>query len=369
VKDAAHPVRSRICLLLLVAAISLIVGSGSAQGALFSVGLAQRLDRHGSTSRSDRSTTFAGSHARFFSASSPWNSEPAAGASLEPASRRMVGALVHEVRAEQAQGDGPWINTRSYSVPIYTVGASQPTVAVKLPRPQAAPALAEAFAKVPLPANAQASPGTDGHLVVWQPATDRLWEFWRFSRGAEGAQAAWGGAIADVSASSGVYGTGPGAWPGTEPDWGASASSLSIAGGLITFEDLKAGQINHALAIALPEIRAGAYAAPAQRGDGSSDSPSALPEGAHLRLDPHLDIASLGLPPLTRMIAEAAQRYGIYVRDGSAEVQFFGQEPTVGQADPWTGVGGALGGRYPNQLLASFPWQDLEVLRMEMHAE
>ena len=43
---------------------------------------------------------------------------------------------------------------------------------------------------------------------------------------------------------------------------------------------------------------------------------SSLPEGAHLRLNPNLNLAALHLPRLTLMIAEAAQRYGIFVRDG-----------------------------------------------------
>ena len=104
--------------------------------------------------------------------------------------------------------------------------------------------------------------------------------------------------------------------------WGASATSLSIAGGLITLEDLEKGQINHALAIAIPNARGGVYASPAQRTDGYSTEPLSLPEGAHLRLDPNLDLASLHLPRLTLMIAEAAQRYGIVVRDSAANVAF-----------------------------------------------
>jgi hypothetical protein len=310
-----------------------------------------------------------GSHFRFFSSSSPWNTAPDASAPIDPASRKLVGALAAEVRSEQRADDGPWISTRDYSVPIYTVGADQPTVPVTLPKPEAAPALARALAEVPLPTDAKPADGTDGHMVIWQPSKKRLWEFWRFTRGAKGAEASWGGAIADAEQSSGVYEPGPGAWPGTETDWGASASSLSIAGGLITFEDLEAGQINHALAIALPQIRAGEFSSPAQRTDGGSTDPDALPEGAHLRLDPELDLAALELPPLTRMIAEASQRYGIYVRDGSSVVQFYGQEPTAGEPNPWTGADGAFEGSYPNLLLADFPWEDLEVLRMELHPD
>src|SRR5471030_3305509 len=100
----------------------------------------------------------------------------------------------------------------------------------------------------------------------------------------------------DVSESTGVFG--PEAWPGAQPWWGASATSLALAGGLMTFQDLQQGKIEHALAVAIPEPRAGVHALPAQRGDGTSESPLALPEGAHLRLDPTLDLSTLHLPRL-----------------------------------------------------------------------
>jgi hypothetical protein len=142
---------------------------------------------------------------------------------------------------------------------------------------------------------------------------------------------------------------------------------LSIAGGLITLEDLEKGQINHALAIALPNVRAGVYASPAQRSDGGSTEPLSLPEGAHLRLDPSLDLASLHLPKLTLMLAEAAQRYGIFVRDQASEPVFYAQDPIPTGTEPYTGARGYFEGKSPSQLLASFPWSHLQLLKMKLH--
>jgi hypothetical protein len=169
----------------------------------------------------------------------------------------------------------------------------------------------------------------------------------------------------DVSSDFGVYDAT--AWAGATRSWGASASSLSIVGGLITLEDLQDGRINHALAMAIPDARAAVFAAPAERTDGSSSSMLALPEGAHLRLDPHLDIASLHLPRLTRMIAEAAQRYGIIVRDESARVVFYGQNPTPTGSDPYAGPHGYFEGHPAASLLTRFPWRHLQVLQMSLH--
>ena len=324
-----------------------------------------RLETHATTGQ-DRPTA-SSTHFRFFSPSGFWNASPPPDAPLDPGSASLTGALAAEAEAEQADRSGPWIGTTRYSVPIYTVGPEQPTVRVQLTSQIFSPALQAAFERVPLPPGAQPSGGTDGHLVVWQPATDRLWEFWRLVRTGSGAQASWGGAMQNVSSDPGAYG--PEAWPHAEPWWGASASSLSIAGGLITLEDLKLGEINHALALAVPEVRAGVYASPARRSDGKSSSPLALPEGAHLRLDPGLDIASLHLPRTTRLIAEAAQRYGIFIRDGSGTIQFFAQDPVTAPQNPYLGTGGYFEGRYPNQLLAAFPWSRLQVLKMELHPD
>ena len=304
---------------------------------------------------------------RLFSPSSFWNTPVPAGARLDPESAPMVARLAAEVSAEEEEGTGPWIGTSRYSVPIYTVGPDQPTVRVRLTSPVHSPALQAAFEAVPLPPGAFPSGGTDAHLVVWQPASDRLWEFWRFRRGPGGPSAEWGGAMENVSASSGAYGES--SWPDAEPWWGASASSLSIAGGLITLEDLRRGEIDHALAIALPQIRAGVYASPARRTDGRSGDPLALPEGARLRLDPRLDLDRLKLPRLTRMIAAAAQRYGLIVRDGAGGVQLFAQDPVTAPVNPYTGPGGYFEGRYPAELLAPFPWGRLQVLAMELHAD
>ena len=306
---------------------------------------------------------------RFFSSTSFWNRSLPADAPLDPSSAAMVGALNEVIARERLAGKGPGINTVSYSVPIYTVPANQPLVAVALvngsvEKGWGAPALQSAWDAVPLPANAEPAAGTDKHLVVWQPSTDRLWEFLQMEDSGVGWHAFWGGAIQNVSSDSGAYG--PEAWPGSKPRWGASASSLSIAGGLITLEDFELGQINHALAMAIPDPRAGVYAAPAQRTDGKSTDPLSLPEGAHLRLDPNLNLASLHLPPVTLKIAEAAQRYGIVVRDTASHVTLYAQDPTPTGTDPYLGPNGYFERRSPIQLLASFPWSHLQVLKMSL---
>jgi hypothetical protein len=305
---------------------------------------------------------------RFFSSAGFWNAQLATNAALDPNSATVVAALGKEVAQEEEAKIGPAVNTTSWSVPIYTVPATQPLVKVTLPYAsiQPRPALQAAWLAVPVPANARPAAGTDKHLVVWQPSSKRLWEFWHMEKTLLGWEAYWGGAMQDAFTDYGAYG--PEAWTGASTSWGASGSSLSLVGGLITYEDLEKGTINHALSIAVPNTRKGVYASPAERSDGSHTEVSSLPEGAHLRLNPKVNLAALKLPHFTLMLAEAAQKYGIFVSDTAANVAFYARDPTPTGSNPYTGASGYFEDKSPAQLLASFPWSDLQLLKMELHA-
>jgi hypothetical protein len=292
-----------------------------------------------------------------------------ANAPLDGSSAAVVGAFDAEIARGEETGGRPetTIETTDYSVPVYTVPADQPTVRVKLENPvlgPSAPALRAAWSMVPLPANAQPAAGGDKHLVVWQPSTDKMWEFWRLLHDREGWTASWGGAMQDVSSNPGAYG--PEAWPGATRHWAGWASSLSLVGGLISLEDLERGQINHALLMAIPNVRADVYSLPARQDDGTSSDPLSLPEGAHLRLDPKLNLAALHLPRLVLMIAEAAQRYGIFVGAKGVNIAFYGQDPTPTRKNPYAGLHGYFEGQHPSQLMARFPWHHLQLLKMEL---
>ena len=91
---------------------------------------------------------------------------------------------------------------------------------------------------------------------------------------------------------------------------------------------------------------------------------TALPEGARLRLDPKLDLSKPRLPRFTRMIARAAQRHGLVVRDQTHHaITLLAEEPVRLGTDPYRRY---LAGKTPAELLASFPWDRLQVLRMRL---
>lgn len=294
---------------------------------------------------------------RFFAPTSFWNRPLPANAPRVPNSAGYVNDLVRQV-----DETGAWINTDEYSVPVYTVGPGQPRVRVKITDDQPVDSrLQSAVAKVPMPSGVHPSTGSDAQAVIWQPSTDTMWEFWELRNTDGNWYADAAGAMRNVSSNPGYFNSR--AWPGAETWWGATATALPLAGGLIRIDELEAGQIDHALALAIPDASA-RHVWPAQRSDGPATSPDSIPEGTTFRLPGNLDIDSLGLPPVGREIAEAAQRYGIILRDGSADVTFYAEDPTPSGGDPYDRL---FGGKSPAQILAKFPWSDLVAVRPPRH--
>jgi hypothetical protein len=286
-----------------------------------------------------------------------WNAPLAQDAALDPNSGAIVGELNRQVQQGLAHGSPPAINTSSYSTPIYTVGADQKRVHVALDQPASnSPELRQAFAEVPIPQGARPAAGTDAQLTVWQPRTDTIWEFWRLRQAPDGWHAVWGGRMTGVS-------TDPGFYTGAQANWGATATDLPLAGGLVTLADLRRGRIDHALSFAVNTARAGAWAWPAQHSDGGASGSNTVPEGARFRLDPAVDVASLNLPPLVRMIAEAAQHYGMIVRDTGGSIAFYGEDPGPTGADPYPAL---LSGLASWDALRGFPWNRLQLVRMQL---
>jgi hypothetical protein len=307
---------------------------------------------------------------RLFAPSSVWNSQTPVDARIDRASEEMVAALDREVRSEISDHAGPDIGTAGTTT-VYEVGPAQPTVRVQLSNPTLPwrASLQSAFNSVPIPTNAQPAVGSDAEMTIWQPSTDKLWEFFHMAKEADGWHADWGGAMDDVSQSPGYFTTS--SWPGALPVWGATATSLPAAAGVITLKDIQRGEIDHALALELPAPRAGVWTWPAQRSDGTGTDPNTIPEGAHLRLNPDLNLDALHLPPLTLMIARAAQKYGMIVRDQTHyAIGLFAENPiSMGSNPYYTSSGspspsGPFEGRWPSELLASFPWSHLQVLAL-----
>jgi hypothetical protein len=288
--------------------------------------------------------------ARPFAQDSYVNRPLAPNAPLDPRSDVMVEHIRSSVRRH-----GSALMTGCFSTQVWIVKRRQRTVRVATDPDRER--LAAQWAKVPLPRRARAACGTDGHLVVWQPSTDTLWEFFRFRR-RRGAPpfAEYGGRMANASRNPGHF-TDP---PGSQ--FGATATSIPLLAGLQRISELRAGAIDHAVSFSIP-TPAPCYRWPAQRQDTrhAGATTHAPPEGARLRLPAGLDLESLGLTPYGLMLARAVQRYGLVLRDRSDKLPVLYAEVPHGTRDPYAQIFGDQKLDHRG-VLANWPWDRLQVL-------
>lgn len=292
----------------------------------------------------------------FFGPEAVFNQRVDTATALDRDSVRYADELRRQVERYRAT-----VNVRRFTVPIYRVGPDQPRVKVTIDRP-GKHRMQQIMSSVPVPPHARPSRGTDAHLAIYQASTDTMWEFWRFSRQDDGFHAGWGGRVIGLRDSPGWFRRLDDPTTGEaleKPFFGANATHLNLLGGVMTVPELRSGRIDHALAISIPEARRGVWSLPANATDGQSDDPAAIPEGARFRLDPKLDIDALDLPPMTRMMARAAQRHGMVVANTAQNVVFYGEDASPYRTDPYVSL---LGRQRPVDIAAAFPWEHVQTL-------
>jgi hypothetical protein len=219
-----------------------------------------------------------------------------------PASPRYVAAIGADRNLHPDFGSGR-IDGRPFGIPVTAVGAGQATVRVAFEY-----AAESDPGPYPLPANAriEGGPTSDGdrHVILHDTANCRLYELFAARRGADGSWRAQSGAIWNLRSNA----LRPAGWTS------ADAAGLPILAGLVRYEEVAAGRIDHAIRITVPRSR-DSYLWPARHAAGSADA-SLPPMGLRLRLKASVDIS--GLPGPARVIAQAMQTYGVIVADNGS---------------------------------------------------
>jgi hypothetical protein len=287
----------------------------------------------------------------FVPGSAPWNRKLGSSHTVRVDSAELVANLVAQVALAP-----PWVNTDKFSAPVYIVEESQPTIKVNLKDKGGDLVLKEAFEAVPLPEDALPAAGTDMHLVVYQPSTDRMWEFWllRFEEGEW--VCTWGGAMENVSTNVGRFDVD--SWPGAETYWGATATSLPLLAGLLTLAELEAGEIPHAIALAIPEP-ADFFIWPAQRSDGGGVA-SDPPEGLRFRLPPDFDVEGMEEPEIVKVLCRALRDYGMILRDVAGAVVFYGEDPIPSESEAYDDV--IFEGFSKSTIMNAIPWSEMQAV-------
>ena len=160
--------------------------------------------------------------------------------------------------------------------------------------------------------------GSDRHVLVVQQGTCQLFELFVGRRSGAG-WVAESGAKFDLRSNA----LRPIGWTS------ADAAGLPILPGLVRYEEVAAGRIDHAIRITFTTTQRG-FILPATHFASSNTNIDAPAMGQRLRLSASYDIS--GLTGQARVIAVAMQRYGVIVADNGSN-WFFQGAPSPGWND------------------------------------
>jgi hypothetical protein len=207
-----------------------------------------------------------------------------------------------------------------YGIPVGVVPQVQPLLPVTFdwypeesdPGPYPFPSPAEALIEGGDAMNCDG----DCHLLVVQQGTCQLYEGYacRWENGWHcGNGARW-----DLTRVS--YGQRPMGWTS------ADAAGLAIAPGILRYDEVRAGAVQHAIRFTL-DCTKGAFVKPASHEavpSGCSDTdPNAPPMGLHVRLRADYDVSSLSAS--AQVVLSAMKRYGMILADNGSNFYFQGE--------------------------------------------
>jgi hypothetical protein len=260
-----------------------------------------------------------------YAASSPWNvkvGQKPTYASGNPARASLAGTLTSD--------------PTQYTYPVYTATPATPRTDLTVRGTYSnvydrgrslARRRGPVTLRVRLPADAQASAGSDGQVIVVEPATGDEWGFWQLARDAAGAWRATNGYHYNTR------------WSGVPPHgFGSRGAGVPYLAGLVRPCEIARGRIDHALALAY-DYPSPDYVYPATKSDGRGRRGTDLPEGTRLQLDPTITAATLAGWHCTGAcltVARALQTYGMYVIDNG------GHEKVMFEDDHTAHWGGAV---------------------------
>jgi hypothetical protein len=239
-----------------------------------------------------------------FPSDNPWNRD-VSGDPVDPNSSNYIGSIGTDTNLHPDFGSNP-----TYGIPYVVVGSTQPLVRINFtaygdesdPGPYPVPPGA--------PVEGGAGAGGDRHVLVVQTGTCRLYEMYRSFLQADGSWNADAGAVFDLSSNR----LRPDTWTS------ADAAGLPIFPGLIRYDELQSGAINHAIRFTVSRTQNG-FIHPATHFASSDSNPNLPPMGLRVRLKAGYDISRFGRT--AQIILTAMKRYGMLVADNGSD-WFFG---------------------------------------------
>ncbi|MEO6123907.1 MAG: hypothetical protein ABIR32_09360 [Ilumatobacteraceae bacterium] len=262
---------------------------------------------------------------------SPSRSPVIAGCSIYPADNawnmrvdglpRRVGSAATIARIQAVGSDNlhpDFGENPEYGIPFVVVPADQPLVPITYT--EAGNESDPGPFPIPLDAPVEGGNGSSGdrHVIVLQQGTCQLHELYSSYRSGGGWEA-YSGARFDLASNA----LRPLGWTS------ADAAGLPILPGLVRYDEVAAGVINHAIRVTFAQTQA-SYILPATHEASSRTDADLPPMGMRLRLRAGFDLS--GLSGQARVIAVAMQQYGLIVADNGSN-WFFQGAPSPGWVD------------------------------------
>ena len=157
----------------------------------------------------------------------------------------------------------------------------------------------------PIPKSPKVERGSDAHMLIVDRGHCRLYELYHVHKTRSGWHAG-SGATWNLKSNH----LRPDGWTS------ADAAGLPILPGLVRWNEVKKGVIDHALRVTVPSTCAG-HIYPARHDAGSGSCQDNPPMGLRLRLRADFPVGNL--PRQAQVIAVAMQRYGIIVADNGTQ--------------------------------------------------
>jgi len=186
-------------------------------------------------------------------------------------------------------------------IPYNIVPAGQPLVSVDfVANSQGDPG------PYPIPANAKIEQGSDHHVLVLDQGNCKIYELWEASLNTDGVTwSANNGAIFDLNSDI----LRPSGWSS------ADAAGLPILPGLVKYDEVMSGQINHAIRMTAPQTL-DTFRWPARHEASSLTGTQYPPMGERFRLQASFDVTSFPAP--VQVILNALKKYGAILADNGS---------------------------------------------------
>jgi len=252
--------------------------------------------------------TIPGTHCPAFPADNYWHADISK-LPVHPRSKAWIASTARGVRLHPDFGPSYGEQPVPYGIPITIVDSSHAKVPVRFQY-----AAESDRVKYPLGSDSKVEGGRsadgDRHVIIVDKSTCRLYETWATRQTSSGWRA---GSGATWSLTSNALR--PAGWTS------ADAAGLPILPGLLRYDEVKAGRVDHAIRFTVPATRR-AYMWPARHQAGSTSSTAYPPMGARFRLKKSFSLA--GYRGDTRVVLQAMKTYGMVLADNGSSWYFQG---------------------------------------------